>query len=177
MHKNDGLAIRNCMRQYTGEDGLPAFRNLLALPARIPHLVKGYGDQQVHALISALIGAFANSFNVVRQMTAAQITACAFDLMESAKEDWLAMEDLVLFFDLARKGKYGKVYDRLDQQTIFEMLELYREERHQDLVRSREERDANFRGLGPSERMPVDTLQLSLDSIGGRIGDIKNKMQ
>ena len=43
----------------------------------------------------------------------------------------LKPEDLKLCFDNAKKGKYGKIYDRIDGQIIFEWLELYLEERAQ----------------------------------------------
>jgi len=63
-------------------------------------------------------------------MSADQIAQCAIALIQSAKEDWLALEDLVIFFEGAKQGKYGKIMDRLDQQTIFIMLEQYRSDRH-----------------------------------------------
>lgn len=69
-------------------------------------------------------------YNVIRPMSADQIAQCAFSLIQSAKEDWLSLEDIIIFFEGAKQGKYGRILDRLDQQTIFQMLEEYRNDRH-----------------------------------------------
>ncbi len=62
-------------------------------------------------------------------MNTEQIYDLSLALIETAEEDNLAIEDIMLFLDGLPKFKYGKVYDRMDMPTFFEMLEVYREQR------------------------------------------------
>ena len=45
----------------------------------------------------------------------------------------------------------------MDMPTFFEMLEVYREQRHQAFVNAREEQHAQFKSMGDSNRMSTDT--------------------
>ncbi len=92
-------------------------------------------------------------------MSAEQIVSCAYDILSSSSEDFLSIEDLTLFFQGAKMGKYGKVYDRLDQQLIFEMLEVYRQERHEKYVSIQEEKHANYKAMGSTARSGADDMQ------------------
>jgi hypothetical protein len=54
------------------------------------------------------------------------------------------------------KYKYGKVYDRMDMPTFFEMLEKYREERHLAFMNGKDEAHAQFKAMGDSNRTSQD---------------------
>lgn len=59
-------------------------------------------------------------------------------------EYWmLKPEDFKLCFNNAKKGVYGKVYDRLDGQVIFEWLDKYLKDR-MDASESRSIRNADL---------------------------------
>lgn len=149
------------LQQFT-TNGLVKYENLLSIPLRdrLPGLVDQYGTQKIHGLLVVILTEFCNFYNVVRPMTAEQIVSCAFDLINTANEDYLSIEDLTIFFQGAKSGKYGKIYDRLDQQTIFDMLEIYRQERHQKYMAIKEEKDANYKSMGPNFRSSEDTKDL-----------------
>lgn len=123
----------------------PNYCELLKVKERIPDLVDAVGIEVLSALVMAEITRFMNSYTVVRPMNAMQIAECAMSLINSSKEDRLSLNDLVIFFDGAKQGKYGKVLDHIDQHVIFEMLEVYRQERHMAMLRHREEQEAKYK--------------------------------
>ena len=145
------------LEQYK-ERGLVKFESVLLIPVkdRLPGLVEQYGKEQIHGLLIILLTDFANSFNLIRPMTADQIITCAFEMIETSYEDYLSMEDFTLFFQGAKSGKYGKVLDRMDQQTIFEMFEVYRQQRHEKYLRIKEEKESNYKSLGGGIRANED---------------------
>ena len=89
-------------------------------------------------------------------MNPQQIMNLAYELINDAEQDQLAIQDIILFLDGMVKFKYGKVYDRMDMPTFFEMLEKYREERHQAFMNGKEEAHAQFKAMGDSNRTSQD---------------------
>lgn len=79
------------------------------------------------------------------------MTAAA--IIDSAHEDQLAIEDLLLFFDGAMKNQYGRVLDHLDQHVVFEMFEKYRHERHMAYMNIRDEQEAQYKAGGDANRI------------------------
>lgn len=130
------------------------FENVLSIPVkdRLPGLVEKYGKGKIHGLLIVLLTDFSNSFNLIRPMTPDQIVMCAFDMIETSYEDYLSIEDFTLFFQGAKLAKYGKVLDRLDQQTIFELFKNYRDERRQRYMQIQDERNAQYKSAGFTER-------------------------
>lgn len=132
------------------ERGAIKFEAVLSIPAkdRLPGLVEQYGKEKIHGLLIVLLTDFANSFNLIRPMTPDQIVSCAFDMIDTSYEDYLSIEDFVLFFQGAKSAKYGKILDRMDQQTIFELFENYRQQRHENYLRMKEEKESNYKSMG-----------------------------
>jgi hypothetical protein len=93
-------------------------------------------------------------------MTESQIVSCSFELMNTASEDQLSIEDLTVFFNGAVAGKYGRILDRMDQQILFELLENYRQERHISYSRLQEERHIQLKSLGPIDRSCEDQQEI-----------------
>lgn len=149
IHKGNQLALIENLEKFK-EKGLVKFENLLAIPVkdRLPGLIEAYGKETIHGIIIVLLTAFANSFNLIRPMTPDQIVMCAFDLIDTSYEDYLSIEDFVLFFQGAKSAKYGKILDRMDQQTIFELFENYRQQRHEEYLRIKEEKESNYKSIG-----------------------------
>lgn len=141
------------MRQYIDGD-MVKFDKLLSISLydRIPNLTHVYGVEKIHAIVTALLKGFCDSYNVIRPMNSDQIVSCAYDMVMTSQDDQLSIEDYVIFFKGAKEGKYGKILDRMDQQTIFEMLEQYRQQRHEATLNIRDEQHVNFKALGPTDR-------------------------
>ena len=123
---------------------------------RLPGLVQTYGMDKVSAILAKAIQKALSNFNLRVGMNADQIMELCLQLIDSANEDQLAFEDIMLFLDGMVKAKYGKVYDRMDIPTFFEMLEVYREQRHQEYVRQKEEHHSQFKAMGDSNRSSKD---------------------
>lgn len=151
--------------KYYSENNTPNYISLLKIPAndRLPGLAQKVGVENLGALLMAEITKFQACYNVIRPMNPDQIAQCAFSIIQTSEEDYLSLEDLVLFFEGAKQGKYGKVYDRLDQQIIFEMLELYREQRHRQFIQFKEEEHAQHKGVPVNERFIEEGLNEEKD--------------
>lgn len=123
---------------------------------RLPGLVNTYGMDKVSAILAKAINRALSNFNLRVGMNADQVMELSLQLIDSANEDQLAFEDIMLFLDGMIKAKYGKVYDRMDIPTFFEMLEQYRDERHRQYVRFKDEQNAQFKSSGDSSRSSDD---------------------
>lgn len=68
-------------------------------------------------------------FNVSKPMTAEQIAAVVDCMLETQPLYWLTLADIKLCFKYLYMGKYGKIYDRIDANTILDALNQYYQER------------------------------------------------
>ncbi len=135
----------------------PNYPALLSVGERIPDLVDKIGLSTLSALVMAEVTKFQNSYTVIRPMTATQIADCALAIISSAEEDRLSLNDLVIFFEGAKQGKYGRVLDHIDQHVIFEMLDKYREERHLVVYRHREDENLKHKPGYDHDRLSSST--------------------
>lgn len=179
MVKNQPEKVSEIIRQYVHGRHI-AFDKVLSISmhGRIPNLTHVYGYQAIHTIIAALLKKFNDSLNLIRPMTDEQIFDCSEAMVMTTEEDQLSIEDYVLFFKGAKEGKYGKILDRLDQQTIFTMLEEYRQERHQQFVRIKQERETEFKSMGATERTnEPNPIAESMVQLGGRLNQMKEKLK
>lgn len=162
------------------QGGVVQFDKLLSLSmsARIPSLTHDYGFEKIHQLLIVMLKAFNDSLNLIRPMTDEQVVEIGYELVMTTEEDQLSIEDYVLFFKGAKEGKYGKILDRLDQQTVFQMLEEYRQARHIAFVKIKEEEHLQYKALGPADRtVEKNELAESMANIVGRLGEMKEKLK
>lgn len=146
-----------CRYKVKGEPNhLEVIKNV-PVSERLPALAKVYGNDKVAAVLSKAITRALNNFNLRVGMNPEQVADLSYSLIEEAEQDQLALQDILLFLEGLPKFKYGKVYDRMDMPTFYEMFEVYREQRHQAYVNAREEEHAQYKSLGDSNRMSTDT--------------------
>jgi len=151
-------AVYNEMCRYK-EKGEPLHLKVIELvpvSERLPALKEIYGAEKIAAVLSVQITRTLNNFNLRVGMNSEQITDLAYAIIDEAEQDQLAIQDIFLFLDGMPKFKYGKVYDRMDMPTFFEMLEKYREERHLAYINGKEEAHAQFKAMGDSNRTSQD---------------------
>lgn len=117
------------------ENGYPNFNIILSEGTQLNVLKKEKGPQFLVTILALLVADFQKSVNLVRPLNDEQIANLCFDLIT----DYWAyrFEDFIAFFQLAKKGIYGKIYDRMDYATIQEMLIKYDDQRVNEL-RSRQ---------------------------------------
>lgn len=85
------------------------------------------GHASIVALLNIMLVDVITFFNVGKSMGVDQVKATVPLLIE---EYWmLKPDDFKLCFNNAKKGIYGKIFDRLDGQIIMEWLEKYRMDR------------------------------------------------
>lgn len=123
------------------ERGAPKFKDLFLIPhnSRVKNIVDVIGQRDAHALMIVLLQRFVGGYNVKNNMTAEQVVDYASDLLHIGMDEHMSMEDFVVFFELAKRGEYGKVYDRLDGGMINEMLEKHLTARWEAIQVVREE--------------------------------------
>lgn len=81
------------------------------------------GEQQLLAILTLIIADAVEFFNIGKSMTGEQIVSTAKLIAKDYY--YLKPEDFKLCFDNAKRGKYGKLFDRLDGMIIMEWLETY----------------------------------------------------
>ena len=92
------------------------------------------------------------SMNLIRPMNEAQVMDLSMMVIETASEDNLALEDLMIFLQKLVRGHYGSNYESMDIPKFMSKFEEYRQERHQSIVRIREEQHAQHKALPVYDR-------------------------
>ena len=146
-----------CRYKVKGEVNHLSVIENVPVSERLPALAKMYGNDKISGILSLAITKTLNSFNLRVGMNPAQVLELAYSLIEESEQDQLSIQDILLFLEGLPKFKYGKVYDRMDMPTFYELFEVYREQRHQAYVNAREEQHAQFKSMGDSNRMSTDT--------------------
>jgi len=156
--KGNSGALYNEMCRYKEKgEALPMkVIELVPVSERLPALTKTYGAEKISGILSIAITKALNNFNLRVGMNAEQIMQLSYSLIDEAEQDQLAIQDILLFLDGMVKYKYGKVYDRMDMPTFFEMLDKYRDERHLAYMNGKEEAHAQFKAMGDSNRTSQD---------------------
>ena len=154
--------IEMCRYKDKGEPLYLKVLEIVPVSERLPALSKIYGVEKMTGVLTVLITKTLNNFNLRVGMNPEQITQLSYSLLESAEEDQLAIQDIVLFLDGMLKYKWGKVYDRMDMPTFYEMLEVYREQRHKAFMSKKEEDSTQFKAYGDTNRMSVEQDKTSM---------------
>ncbi len=150
------------LQQYSCADGAN-YEALLSIPLgeRIPGLINEYGLKRMHRLIKTVLTEFCYSVALPKskKLTETKVSVLACDLILAADEDQLSMEDLIVFFEFTKNGKWGKFKGLVTHYGIMEKLEQFRQERYATYARIREQREAEVSLLGPTERIsPEPTI-------------------
>lgn len=88
--------------------------------------------------VKTLIVALSDSLNLAHNLNEGQVVEITFLIAE--RYYYLKLEELVLVFKKAKMGEYGKTYNRLDVQIIFEWIDKYFCSEERALVLEREAR-------------------------------------
>jgi len=155
-----GLALQ----QYI-QDGVADFHLLLSIPLseRIPCFVREYGLKRIHHLIKLLVKEFYTTppLQKIKKPTETKLAVCACEIMLAAMEDQLSIEDLIIFLELAEKGKYGSFKGLPPHLIVIEKLEDYRQERFEAYVALRQQIHTEHKNRGPNERNEGNPVPLT----------------
>lgn len=157
-------------------NGSPDFLSVVKYPM-IKELIKIQGAKPTLAILSIMVKDFAASVNVVRNLNEDQVIEIASMLLDEC--DNFRLEDYVMMFSLAKRGKLVKIFDRLDISVITEMLDAYWLKRHQEGVNHQEQEVEKFEHFGFVQREranPQDEkMSESMNGLAGAIGELKSK--
>lgn len=154
--RGSGQQVNLALASYR-EQGMVNYKKTLEIPPeqRIPELIKQpEGRQRVQAALSASILSAFNNIEKAK-MTADQILDLADGIIDSAHEDQLSIEDVLLFLKDLLTGKFGKISDKLDMPMFFDYFEKYRDKRYKTLEAIRYEQHLTLKGQGHVGRSSV----------------------
>jgi hypothetical protein len=148
--------IANLVVQNYQQDGNVKYEALLSIPLseRLPGLIENYGKKTVHRLLVMILKEFNNKLSLpkAKKLTETKISIAACELMLTAYEDQLALEDVILFLQRAKAGLYGPIKNLVLPSVLFDKFEMYRQARHDVFIKLKEARDAEFKTLGAAPR-------------------------
>lgn len=161
--------------------GIVKFDKVLSIPLseRIPSITTDLeGRMKVSAALSASIKSAFGNINLRVGLNDDQIIEIAEQIIDQSVEDFLSLEDVLLFLQQLVTGKAGKIYDRMDVPTFFELFETYRQERHEQLIRIKNERHQNLKSQGPSDRScSTDPIKDQMVSLGNRVSNLNAQLK
>lgn len=85
------------------------------------------GDRELITILSSMILRASDHFNITNNVSENQAIDTASLLLE--KYGYETLEDFSLIFKKAKKAEFGKVYNRIDTQIIFEWCEKHFEDK------------------------------------------------
>lgn len=177
METKDMRTVSVILRQYKYESGAVNFPAVLKVPTneRIPMLAKQDFKRILMLIIGALTVAIEN-LNVKKRLNEIQILDLAEIIIDSSNEDYLSFEDLMLFLQKLTRGEY-KLPAELDVPKFMEVLEVYREERHQQYHNIRMEQHIQHKSMGDGTRSTQsDPLSEHFSRMGDRLSSMKEKI-
>lgn len=89
-----------------------------------------------------------NNLNLKYQMNSDQLVALADIIIDQSQQDYLALEDVMLFLQKLIAGEYGPVEFKMDSPTFFKYFEAYREDRFRAMEAIKDEQHVNYKALG-----------------------------
>jgi hypothetical protein len=137
------------------ERGVVSFPMVLSIASkdRIPALViTEEGRYEVLIALTASLKSAFNNINLRVGLNEDQMIELADAIIDQSGEDNLSLEDVLLFLQKLLVGDAGKIYDRMDIPTFFELFETYRQDRHVAILRIREEQQSQHKSSGDPER-------------------------
>lgn len=157
------------------ENGYPNFHKIISKGTQISILKKDKGIQFLATVLGLLIADFQKSFNLIRPMNEEQVANLSIDLIN---DYWsYRFEDFVAFFQLAKKGVYGKILDRMDSNTIQSMLLVYDTQRVDELRSAHEQLQESKENLNEFVKTDRNEQNKGFTDHGAQIGDYINRLK
>lgn len=157
--------ISNLVVQQYGPNGEVKWNALLSIPLteRIPGLIHSYGKKTAHKLLVMILKEFTNALPLtkIKKMTDTRIAIAACEVMLTAFEDQLSLEDLILFLQKAKAGHYGVIKNMSHPAQLLTLMEPYRQARHEAYQKLKEEKDRQYKQLGEEERTAQNPTSLN----------------
>lgn len=154
----DQQLVKTILKPFLTPTGGTNYISLLRVPKneRLPELAKN-DRVAVHKILAAQIEYMMKYFNLKQGLSLEQIFILTDLIIDESEQDNLSLQDVYLFLYKLATGKMGPIYQSLDIARVMELFEVHREERHQELMRYREEEHADLKGKGDCTRLSDNT--------------------
>ncbi len=179
MEAGDKAGISVILREFKTNQGIVKYEKVLAIPSmeRIPALAQKDFHKMITIISAALTLAF-EGMNLKRGMNALQVVDLAEAIIDTAGEDNLAMEDLMLFLQKLVRGEYGAMYESMDIPKFMTAFEEYREQRWQQLNNIREEQHVQHKAMGDTGRTgEPDELSKHFSNFADKISSMSSELK
>ena len=165
MQKGDKMEMNIVLREYKLPNGSVNYNAVMKVPSedRINALVAAGEYQQTLIVLSAGIQVAFENLNLSKPMSADQIVDLADAIIDSSAEDNLGIEDVILFLQKLIRGETEKLFSRLDSSVFMKEFERYRQDRHIECLRIREEQHVQFKGMGIGRNIPSVEKEDNID--------------
>jgi len=155
---NNTAACLADAKQYQ-EHGVPDYEKLIMIPAKDRFGIMELSDREGHAIVLKMLTAFCANFNVKSPMNELQLVQCSAMMLGEAKDETLSIQELNLFFYLAIRGVFGKVYDRLDIGVMMEMFDKFLNERYRQWQQHKMEKESQYKSYDPPRTGEEKTIE------------------
>lgn len=162
MATGNSLQVAANVKQYKLQNGATNYLSVLKIPMqdRILGLVEAVGLEAVYKQMAAAITVAMEGLNISKPLTATQIMELTDAIIDTAGEDALSLEDLILFLQKLVRGETGETYSRMDIPTFMKMFEKHRQQRYKALKDHEYEVSVYFKSLGAGR---TGTTELNRD--------------
>ena len=121
---------------------------------------KHAGETKSRALVVLILADLVKFFNVGKAMNDVQMAQTADLIFDEFY--YLNIEDFKLCFNMAKSGKFGKVYDRMDGQVIMDWLSTYENMRIETSI---SDGDAKHRNIKAQEIAAKSILDINAERL------------
>ena len=179
LQKGDKGSVSAILRSFKAQHGAINYPAVFSIPTE-QRLTKMAENDFAGTLtiVSAGVTLAMESLNLKYPMNALQIVDLAEAIIDTASEDNLSLEDLMLFMQQLSMGKYHPLYESMDVAKFMEKFEIYREARHQAVLSYRENKHYEHRALGDATRTakPASALDVHLAEFSTKLQAYKDEL-
>lgn len=145
----DRVGMNMQLQKFKLTERQPNYPALLKLPMvnRISEMAKTDMRGTVTSIAVALTLAM-ESLNPKIGMNPIQIVDCAEVIVDTANEDKISLEDVLVFLQKFTRGQYGEMYGTIDQSKLLSCFDKYRDERYDTWLKGRNEQHQEFKEMG-----------------------------
>lgn len=179
MEAGDKASVSLILRDFKTLQGVVRYDKVLSIPSaeRIPVLAQRDFTRIITVITAALTLAF-EGMNLKRGMNPIQVVDLAEAVVDSAAEDNLALEDLMLFLQKLVRGEYGSMYESMDIPKFMTAFEEYRENRWHQLNNIRDEQSAQHKCMGDAGRTgEPDELSQHFSNFADKISGMNSELK
>lgn len=132
------------LKSYKLRNGAVDYGAVLKIPFkdRLIGLIENVGYKEMHITLGVAVQLSMEAMNLSKPLAPAQIISLVDNIIDTCEEDYLSLEDVLLFLQKLVRGEAGDLFSSLDIPKFMRMFEKYRQERHSAFLRFKEEIEA-----------------------------------